>query len=41
MDPISIKCKSEIKSEQNLDGGTADEANNLLGNGILVETNKG
>lgn len=41
MDPISIKCKSEIKPEENLDGRTADEANNLLGNGILVETNKG
>lgn len=39
MESISIKC--EIKSEDNLDGETADEANNLLGNGILVETNKG
>ncbi|CAH1981496.1 unnamed protein product [Acanthoscelides obtectus] len=29
------------KSEQNLDEDTADEANNLLKNGILVETNSG
>lgn len=31
---------SKIK-EENVDGETVEEANNLLGNGILVETNKG
>ncbi|KAJ8979446.1 hypothetical protein NQ317_006760 [Molorchus minor] len=30
-----------VKSEENMDGETADEANNLLRNGILVETSKG
>lgn len=40
MDANSIKSKNKTKSE-NLDGGTADEANNLLGNGIFVETNNG
>lgn len=37
MESISIK----LETEENIDGETADEANNLLGNGILVETNKG
>lgn len=38
MDSNNIEGK--IKSE-NVDGKTVDEANNLLGNGIFVETNKG
>lgn len=41
MDSNSIKCKNKTKCGENLDGGTADEANNLLGNGIFVETNNG
>lgn len=41
MDSISIKCKNKNKSEENLDGVAADEANSLLGNGIFVETNNG
>lgn len=31
----------KIKTDDNMDGETADEANNLLRNGILVETSKG
>lgn len=33
---LQIKIKTD-----NMDGETADEANNLLRNGILVETSKG
>ncbi|KAJ8938157.1 hypothetical protein NQ318_011922 [Aromia moschata] len=39
MDMTSLHFK--VKSEENIDGETADEANNLLRNGILVETSKG
>lgn len=39
MESLGIKCDNN--AAENLDGETADEANNLLGNGILVETNKG
>lgn len=37
----SPNLQIKIKSDPNLEGETADEANNLLRNGILVETSKG
>lgn len=39
MDTTGIQIK--FKTEPNLDVETADEANNLLKNGIFVETSKG